>query len=104
MDRVVAMRIISRLESLAQDPRPVGCAKLEGTVDLWRVRVGDYRIIYAVDDRARTVDVSVVRHRRVCRVRQPDRAAAGLNGRKPRLVFRNIAHASNIRNLRIVRH
>lgn len=64
MDRVVAMRIISRLELLARDPRPAGCAKLEGTADLWRVRVGDYRIIYAIDDRARTVDVSVVRHRR----------------------------------------
>jgi len=64
MDRVVAMRIISRLESLAQDPRSAGCAKLEGAADLWRVRVGDYRIIYTVDDRARTVDVSVVRHRR----------------------------------------
>jgi mRNA interferase RelE/StbE len=64
MDRVVAMRIISRLEPLAQDPRPAGCAKLEGAADLWRVRVGDYRIIYTIDDRARTVDVSVVRHRR----------------------------------------
>ena len=64
LDRVVAMRIISRLESLAQAPRPAGCAKLDGTADLWRVRVGDYRIIYTVDDRARTVDVSVVRHRR----------------------------------------
>ena len=64
MDRLVAMRIISRLDSLAQDPRPAGCAKLEGAAHLWRVRVGDYRIIYTVDDRARTVDVSVVRHRR----------------------------------------
>ena len=63
MDRVAAMRIISRLESLAQVPRPAGCTKLEGTADLWRVRVGDYRIISAVDDRVRTVDVSVIRHR-----------------------------------------
>ena len=47
-----------------EEPRPAGCAKLEGAADLWRVRVGDYRIIYTVDDRARTVDVSVVRHRR----------------------------------------
>ena len=64
MDRGVAMRIISRLESLARNPRPTGCTKLEGAFDLWRVRVGDYRIIYEVDDQARTVDVSVVRHRR----------------------------------------
>jgi len=64
MDRGVAMRIISRLEALARNPRPAGCTKLEGVFDLWRVRVGDYRIIYEIDDQARTVDVSVVRHRR----------------------------------------
>ena len=64
MDRAVAMRIIARLESLARIPRPSGCTKLEGAADLWRIRVGDYRIIYAIDDRAKTVDVTIVRHRR----------------------------------------
>jgi mRNA interferase RelE/StbE len=60
---VLARRIISRVEALARDPRPRGCVKLQGAVDLWRIRLGDYRVIYAVDDPARLVDVRIVRHR-----------------------------------------
>jgi mRNA interferase RelE/StbE len=37
--------------------------KLHGTDNLWRIRVGDYRIIYSIDDGNRIVDVSAVRHR-----------------------------------------
>lgn len=40
-----------------------GCRKLEGGVDLWRIRVGDYRVVYSIDDRRRRVDVAAVRHR-----------------------------------------
>jgi len=46
------------------NPRPSGVRKLRGTRDLWRIRVGDYRVIYRMDDRKRLVDVSHVRHRR----------------------------------------
>jgi mRNA interferase RelE/StbE len=60
----MARRIISRVEALAEDPRPQGCVKLQGAADLWRIRVGDYRVIYSVDDNARLVDIRVVRHRR----------------------------------------
>ena len=59
----VARRIISRVEALAEDPRPPGCVKLQAADDLWRIRVGDYRVIYSLDDDARLVDVRVVRHR-----------------------------------------
>ncbi len=59
----VARRILGRIEALAQEPRPHGCVKLQGAADLWRIRVGDYRVIYALDDDARLVDVRVVRHR-----------------------------------------
>jgi mRNA interferase RelE/StbE len=41
----LSSRILKRIESLASSPRPSGCRKLEGTENLWRVRVGDYRII-----------------------------------------------------------
>ena len=58
-----ARRIISRVEALAEDPRPHGCLKLQGAADLWRIRVGDYRVIYSLDDDARLVDIRVVRHR-----------------------------------------
>ena len=60
----VQRRIIAKAESLAVNPRPHGCEKLRGPGDLWRVRVGDYRILYEI--RANVLVVLVVRigHRR----------------------------------------
>jgi len=60
----VVDRILPRIERLAKSPRPAGCRKLSGEQNLWRLRVGDYRIIYLVDDERRIVDISAVRHRR----------------------------------------
>jgi mRNA interferase RelE/StbE len=48
---------------LSADPRPPGCKKLAREEDLYRVRVGDYRIIYAVQDRILVVEVVKVGHR-----------------------------------------
>lgn len=56
-------RVLQRIEALASDPRPGGCQKLQGADDLWRIRIGDYRVIYAIDDSRRLVDVSTIRHR-----------------------------------------
>lgn len=39
-------RLAAKIESLSQTPRPSGCVKLSGFADLWRVRLGDYRIVY----------------------------------------------------------
>lgn len=64
LDRALALRILGRIESLGVAPRPEGCVKLEGAAGLWRIRVGDYRVIYEIDDDRRRVDVSAVRHRR----------------------------------------
>jgi mRNA interferase RelE/StbE len=57
-------RVIKRIRELGADPRPAGCRKLYGGSSEWRVRVGDYRVIYEVDDRGREVRVLRVRHRR----------------------------------------
>jgi mRNA interferase RelE/StbE len=57
-------RILPRINNLADVPRPSGCRKLTGERNLWRLRVGDYRVIYSVDDRRRIVDVNAVRNRR----------------------------------------
>jgi mRNA interferase RelE/StbE len=57
-------RIWSRIEALATEPRPAGSRKLQGGQHHWRIRVGDYRVVYTVDDRARVVDVVAVRHRK----------------------------------------
>jgi mRNA interferase RelE/StbE len=56
-------RIREAIDGLADDPRPPGCTKLRGSAG-WRVRVGDYRVIYQVDDEARTVTVLRAGHRR----------------------------------------
>ena len=57
-------RIVPRLERLAASPRPPGCKKLKGGDKEWRIRVGDYRIVYEIDNLARTVDVTRIAHRR----------------------------------------
>ncbi len=57
-------RIVPRLEGLASTPRPAGCKKLKGGDNEWRIRVGNYRIVYEIDDKARTVDVTRIAHRR----------------------------------------
>ena len=60
----VAFRVLSRTEALARMPRPNGCRKLAGADDLWRIRIGDYRVIYSIDDKQRLVDINGVRHRK----------------------------------------
>jgi mRNA interferase RelE/StbE len=56
-------RIIARIAELAQEPRPHGCEKLSGG-EQYRVRQGDYRVVYGVDDEAHSVLVVKVGHRR----------------------------------------
>ncbi len=58
-----AARILKKVEALGTNPRPVGSKKLIGAKDLWRLRVGDYRVVYKIHDDDGTIDVSVVRHR-----------------------------------------
>lgn len=57
-------RIVARILALANEPRPVGCDKLAGAEGRYRVRQGQFRIVYAVDDASRTVEVVKVGHRR----------------------------------------
>jgi mRNA interferase RelE/StbE len=60
----VIARMMPRLEHLAATPRPQGCKKLTGGHNEWRIRVGDYRIVYEIDDAAKAVDVTRIAHRR----------------------------------------
>jgi len=57
-------RVITALRALATNPRPPGCRKLAGSKNDRRIRVGDYRVIYAIADDIRVVSVNRVRHRR----------------------------------------
>ncbi len=56
-------RILSRIVALGNTPRPDGCRKLQGAENMWRIRIGDYRVVYSVDDTQRLVDIIAVRHR-----------------------------------------
>ena len=57
-------RLVSRIRSLAGDPRPSGCEKMAGPQGLFRVRRGHYRVLYVIDDAERTVDIIKIGHRR----------------------------------------
>lgn len=59
----IVKRIDKVLTSLRQNPRPPGSEKLTGT-DGWRIRVGDYRILYAIDDKNKLVTIYDIDHRR----------------------------------------
>ena len=59
----VRPRLVLALQSLAKNPRPAGSLKLTGSASDWRIRVGDYRIIYEIADEIRIVRINRVRHR-----------------------------------------
>ncbi|MCC6618935.1 MAG: type II toxin-antitoxin system RelE/ParE family toxin [Chloroflexi bacterium] len=63
LDRTVQRRIGRRIDALARDPRS-GAMKLRGADDVWRARVGDYRILYVVGDERLTILVVKIGHRR----------------------------------------
>lgn len=60
----IIRKVDAAILELEQTPRPHGCTKLEGTEDEYRLRVGDYRILYVIDDKAKVVTIAHVRHRR----------------------------------------
>jgi mRNA interferase RelE/StbE len=57
-------RIIERTKALVEEPRPMGAEKLAGYEDRYRVRQGDYRIVYLIDDKTTTVTVFKLGHRK----------------------------------------
>ncbi len=57
-------RIVRRIAALSDDPRPRGCEKLSGSRDRYRIRQGEFRIVYAIDDAQATVTVVRIGHRR----------------------------------------
>jgi mRNA interferase RelE/StbE len=60
----ILSRVIRKVGSLGHMPRPAGCKKLKGYKDQWRVRVGDWRVVYIIDDTAKLVSVTRIAHRR----------------------------------------
>jgi mRNA interferase RelE/StbE len=63
LDDALFARIDRKIMALAENPRPPGCKRLKGYKDQWRVRVGDYRVVYTIDDQKLLVEVTRIRHR-----------------------------------------
>lgn len=64
LDDRLFSRVDRKILALVANPRPAGCWKLKGYKDQWRIRIGDYRVIYVIDDGSKTVIVTRVAHRR----------------------------------------
>jgi mRNA interferase RelE/StbE len=64
LDDTLFTRIDRKVLALADIPRPAGCKKLTGHRDLWRIRVGDWSVLYTIDDSVRLVRVTRIAHRR----------------------------------------
>jgi mRNA interferase RelE/StbE len=64
LPRDVQRRLRPRIDALAVNPRPFGSRKLAGVEELWRIRVGDYRIVYQIRDKLLVVLVLRIGHRR----------------------------------------
>jgi mRNA interferase RelE/StbE len=64
LDPKVRRDVLAKMRALATEPRPAGSEPLQGHPPWLRIRTGDYRIIYAIDDQARVVTVGTVGHRR----------------------------------------
>ena len=64
IDTVKLPKIISTVENLAENPFPMGNRKLKGSKYTYRIRIGDYRVIYEVDNQSRRIMIMRVRHRK----------------------------------------
>lgn len=64
LDLGIRRRILTSISELEQNPRPSGCKKLTGESNAWRIRVGDYRVLFEVVDELLVVTVVRVAHRR----------------------------------------
>jgi mRNA interferase RelE/StbE len=63
LDPVIQRRVLRAVDSLTDNPRPGGCRKLQGSDNAFRIRAGDYRVVYTVDDSVLIVAIERVRHR-----------------------------------------
>lgn len=59
-----AIRILRSISLLAGDPRPAGCRKMSGYEDIYRIRTGNYRVIYEIDGQQIVIVILKIGHRR----------------------------------------
>jgi len=64
LDDSLLSRLVPKIEGLGANPRPSGCRKLRGYKDQWRIRIGDYRVVYIIDDDRKKVSITRIAHRK----------------------------------------
>jgi len=64
LDKTTKTRIVKALLVLIKDPRPPGSIKVKTSEGLWRIRVGDWRVGYEIDDATHTITIITIGHRR----------------------------------------
>jgi mRNA interferase RelE/StbE len=64
LDDALFARVDRKILALAQNPRLPGCKKLRGYENLWRIRVGEWRVLYVIDDAAQLISITSIAHRR----------------------------------------
>ncbi len=64
LPRELQQRVGEAIDSLSLCPRPEGMVKLKGSDNLYRIRIGDYRVVYTIDDQEKVILIMCVRHRR----------------------------------------
>ncbi len=57
-------KIFPKIEILANNPKPLGCRKLQSYENLWRIRIGDYRVLYSIEENEKIIDIVAIRHRK----------------------------------------
>ena len=60
----VIARLLPKIRELARNPRPTGCKKLQGYKNRWRIRAGDYRVVYTISDTEKSVDITRIARRK----------------------------------------
>jgi len=64
LERSTKNRVITSISSLAEEPRPAGCRKIQSEEGVWRVRAGDWRIAYTIDGSNQEITIIRIAHRR----------------------------------------
>ena len=62
--KTTIVRVMKQIDALRSDPMPRQAIKLESTHDLYRIRVGNYRVVYSIDRQLKQIIIQYVRHRR----------------------------------------
>jgi mRNA interferase RelE/StbE len=64
LDRFLFSQIVSKIKSLSENSHPPGSLKLLGSQNDWRIRIGNYRVLYEIDSKAQTIKIMRIKHRK----------------------------------------